>query len=88
MINNVYELILGMYIAIILFFMGYYALGDYKEQIMENKALNWVFMGFFIILFFLLGYLVQNIILSFQDVKKKESNTVLVNTNSMTTKTI
>ncbi len=88
MINNVYELILGMYIAIILFFMGYYALGDYKEQIMENKALNWVFMGFFIILFFLLGYLVQNIILSFQDVKRKESNTVLVNTNSMTTKTI
>lgn len=88
MINNVYELILGMYIAIILFFMGYYALGDYKEQIMENKALNWVFMGFFIILFFLLGYLVQNIILSFQDVKKKENNTVLVNTNSMTTKTI
>jgi len=80
MIDNTYELILGTYLGIIFFFAGYFALGDYKQNIMQNNSLNWIFIAFFIILFFLLGYLFQNILLSFKDVSKRDSNNFIIST--------
>ncbi len=81
MINNNYELVLGLYLGLIAFFLGYFSLGDYKENIMKNIPLNLIFITFFIVLFFLLGYIFQNILLSFTDIKKVD-NKMILNTAS------
>lgn len=81
MINNVYELVLGVYLAIVLFFLGYMSLGSQKETFMKNYSLNWIFMVFFIVFFFLLGYLFQNVILSFKEVKVE--NRKFINTQDL-----
>lgn len=86
MIDNVYELILGIYLAIIIFFLGYYGIGESRDSFMKNTSLNWIFITFFIIMFFLFGYLFQNLLLSFKDVKKREYN-AFINTSSEIGKT-
>jgi len=72
MINNLNELVLAIYMGIAFFFIGYYLLGNSREQFMTGTFLNYVFIAFFIILFFLVGYLFKNIILSFYDAKKQK----------------
>jgi len=57
-------------LGIVLFFIAYFSLGSNKESYMPNNSLNWIFMTFFIIMFFLMGYLLQNVFLSFKEVKK------------------
>ncbi len=79
MIDNIYELILGIYLGIIVFFLGYFGLRGYKDKIMENKSLNWIFMTFFIIIFFLTGFLLQNMFVSFREIKKPENIPTLIN---------
>jgi len=74
MINNIFELILGIYMAIMFFFLAWFSLGDYANYFMDNNVLNKIFITFFIIIFFLLGYLFQNIFISFKESKKREFN--------------
>jgi len=83
MIDNVYELIMGIYLGIIVFFVGYYGMGDMKNLIMEGNTLNLVFMTFFIIMFFMFGYLFQNLLLSFKDVEKRNPITYIDTTSSI-----
>ena len=65
MINDIYELILGIYVGIMFFFLGWYSMDDYFSVFMEDSVLNKIFITFFIILFFLLGHLFQNIFFFF-----------------------
>ncbi len=77
MINDIYELILGIYVGIMFFFLGWYSMDDYFSVFMEDSVLNKIFITFFIILFFLLGHLFQNIFLSFKEAKKREFNSLV-----------
>ena len=56
MINDIYELILGIYVGIMFFFLGWYSMDDYFSVFMEDSVLNKIFITFFIILFFTLSY--------------------------------
>jgi len=80
MINNSYDLVWGIYIGIIAFVAGYLLLGDKKSLIIKSSTLNIIFMVFFIIIFFLVGYLFKNLMLVFKDVPKKTPNQY-INTN-------
>lgn len=71
MISNSYDLVLGLYIAIVLFFAGYIFLGDTRDYYMKNNALNWILITFFIIMFFLFGYLFQNVFMTIIDTRNK-----------------
>jgi Kef-type K+ transport system membrane component KefB len=77
MISDIYELILAIYMAIMFFFLGWYSMGDYFSVFMEDTVLNKIFITFFIIVFFLLGYLFQNIFISFKETKKREFNSLV-----------
>ena len=77
MINDIYELILGIYVGIMFFFLGWYSMDDYFSVFMEDSVLNKIFITFFIILFFLLGHLFQSISLSFKEAKKREFNSLV-----------
>ena len=81
MIDNNYELILGIYLAILLFFFGYYAMGEKKLELMNNTSLNYIFIVFFLIMFFLLGYLFQNIIISLRETRVRQSNNFITPDN-------
>ena len=82
MINNSYDLVWGIYIAIIAFIAGYLMLGENKQLILKPTTLNIIFMLFFIIIFFLIGYLLRNLMLVFKDVSKKQPNEY-INTNEL-----
>jgi len=82
MINNSYDLVWGIYIAIIAFIAGYLMLGENKQLILKPTTLNIIFMLFFIIIFFLIGYLFRNLMLVFKDVSKKQPNEY-INTNEL-----
>jgi hypothetical protein len=71
MIKDSYDLVIGIYLAVIAFFAGYMLLGNDKIMIMRSTSLNWIFMAFFIMIFFLFGYLFKNLLMQFKDVRKK-----------------
>ena len=70
MINDSYDLVIGIYLAIIFYILGYKLLPN-SEMIMEDNILNLIFISFFITIFFLLGFLFKNIFLQFKSVKSK-----------------
>jgi hypothetical protein len=72
--NNSYELVFGIYLAVASFFIAYAMIGSDKEIFMRNTSLNWILITFFIVIFFLFGYLFKNLILSFRDPKKRTEN--------------
>jgi hypothetical protein len=70
MIDDSYDLVIGIYLAIIFYILGYKLLPD-SDKIMEDNILNLIFMSFFITIFFLLGFLFKNIFLQFKSVNLK-----------------
>ncbi len=68
MINDSYDLVIGIYLGIIFFILAYKLLPNY-EMIMEDNILNLIFISFFITIFFLFGFLFKNIFLQFKSVK-------------------
>jgi len=70
MIENNYDVVIGLYLGIILFFFGYWALGGNRESYMKANSLNYIFITFFIVLFFLFGYLFKNMFITMTDMKK------------------
>jgi hypothetical protein len=74
MIEDSYDLVIGIYLAIIFYIIGYKLLPN-SEKIMEDNILNLIFISFFISIFFLLGFLFKNIFLQFKSVKSKDVQT-------------
>ena len=75
MINNIYELVLGIFFGILFFFIGFFSLvstSSIDNPYIKNNTLNLILIGFFIIIFFLFGYLLNNIFQTFRTSKKKE----------------
>lgn len=70
MINDSYDLVIGIYLGIILFVLAYKILPN-NEMIMEDNILNVIFISFFITIFFLFGFLFKNIFLQFKSVESK-----------------
>jgi len=70
MINDSYDLVIGIYLGIIFFILAYKFLPNY-EMIMEDHILNLIFISFFITIFFLFGFLFKNIFLQFKSVQTK-----------------
>lgn len=70
MINDSYDLVIGIYLAIIFYILGYKLLPN-SEMIMEDNILNLIFISFFITIFFLFGFLFKNIFLQFKSVQSK-----------------
>lgn len=70
MIDDSYDLVIGIYLAIILYILGYKLLPN-SEKIMEDNILNLIFISFFITIFFLFGFLFKNIFLQFKSVNSK-----------------
>ena len=73
MINDSYDLVIGIYLGIIFYIIAYKFLPNY-EMIMEDNILNLIFISFFITIFFLFGFLFKNIFLQFKNVKLINSN--------------
>ena len=71
MINDSYDLVIGIYLAIIFYIVGYKLLPN-SEMIMEDNILNLIFISFFITIFFLFGFLFKNIFLQFKTVTPNE----------------
>ena len=71
MINDSYDLVIGIYLGIIFYILGYKLLPN-SEIIMEDNILNLIFISFFITIFFLFGFLFKNIFLQFKSVKSIE----------------
>jgi len=71
MINDSYDLVIGIYLAIIFFIVAYKFLPN-SDMFMKDNILNLIFMSFFITIFFLFGFLFKNIFLQFKDVKSKK----------------
>ena len=61
MINDSYDLVIGIYLGIIFFILAYKFLPN-SEMIMEDNILNLIFISFFITIFFLFGFLFKNIL--------------------------
>jgi hypothetical protein len=74
MINDSYDLVIGIYLGIIFYIIGYKLLPN-SEMIMEDNILNLIFISFFITIFFLFGFLFKNIFLQFKSVKSKDVQT-------------
>ena len=70
MINDSYDLVIGIYLGIIFYILAYKLLPNY-EMIMEDNILNIIFISFFISIFFLFGFLFKNIFLQFKSVQSK-----------------
>ena len=70
MINDSYDLVIGIYLGIIFFILAYKFLPNY-ETIMEDNILNIIFISFFITIFFLFGFLFKNIFLQFKSGQSK-----------------
>ena len=60
MINDSYDLVIGIYLGIIFYIIAYKFLPNY-EMIMEDNILNLIFISFFITIFFI----IKNILYSF-----------------------
>ena len=73
MINDSYDLVIGIYLGIIFYILAYKFLPNY-EMIMEDNILNLIFISFFITIFFLFGFLFKNIFLQFKSFKLVNSN--------------
>lgn len=65
MIEDSYDLVIGIYLGIIFYILGYKLLPN-SEMIMEDNILNLIFISFFITIFFLFGFLFKNIFLQFK----------------------
>ena len=70
MINDSYDLVIGIYLGIIFYILGYKLLPN-SQIIMEDNILNLIFISFFITIFFLFGFLFKNIFLQFKSVSLK-----------------
>lgn len=70
MINDSYDLVIGIYLGIIFYVLAYKLLPNY-EMFMEDNILNLIFISFFITIFFLFGFLFKNIFLQFKIVQLK-----------------
>jgi hypothetical protein len=70
MINDSYDLVIGIYLGIILFILAYKFLPN-NERFMEDNILNLIFLSFFITIFFLFGFLFKNIFSQFKSVQSK-----------------
>jgi len=70
MINDSYDLVIGIYLGIIFYILAYKLLPNY-EMFMEDSILNLIFISFFITIFFLFGFLFKNIFLQFKSIKSK-----------------
>ena len=70
MIDDSYDLVIGIYLGIIFFILAYKFLPN-SEMFMEDNILNLIFISFFITIFFLFGFLFKNIFLQFNSVQSK-----------------
>jgi len=70
MINDSYDLVIGIYLGIIFYILAYKLLPN-SEMFMEDSILNIIFISFFITIFFLFGFLFKNIFLQFKIVQLK-----------------
>ncbi len=70
MIDDSYDLVIGIYLGIIFFILAYKFLPN-SEFYMEDNILNLIFISFFITIFFLFGFLFKNIFLQFKSVNLK-----------------
>ena len=70
MIDDSYDLVIGIYLGIIFFILAYKFLPN-SEMFMEDNILNLIFISFFITIFFLFGFLFKNIFLQFKTVESK-----------------
>ena len=70
MINDSYDLVIGIYLGIIFYILAYKFLPN-SNWIMEDNILNLIFISFFITIFFLFGFLFKNIFLQFKSVNLK-----------------
>ena len=70
MIDDSYDLVIGIYLGIIFFILAYKLLPN-SEIFMEDNILNLIFISFFITIFFLFGFLFKNIFLQFKTVQSK-----------------
>lgn len=70
MIDDSYDLVIGIYLGIIFFILAYKFLPN-SEFFMEDNILNLIFISFFITIFFLFGFLFKNIFLQFKSVNLK-----------------
>jgi hypothetical protein len=70
MIDDSYDLVIGIYLGIIFFILAYKFLPN-SEMFMEDNILNLIFISFFITIFFLFGFLFKNIFLQFKTVQSK-----------------
>ena len=70
MINDSYDLVIGIYLGIIFYIVAYKLLPN-SQMFMEDNILNLIFISFFITIFFLFGFLFKNIFLQFKIVQSK-----------------
>jgi hypothetical protein len=70
MINDSYDLVIGIYLGIIFYILAYKLLPN-SQMFMEDNILNLIFISFFITIFFLFGFLFKNIFLQFKIVQLK-----------------
>ena len=70
MINDSYDLVIGIYLGIIFYILAYKLLPN-SQMFMEDNILNLIFISFFITIFFLFGFLFKNIFLQFKIVQSK-----------------
>ena len=77
MIEGSYELILAIYLGMLAFFLANLIMNN---TLMKHSTLNLIFMSFFIIIFFLFGYLFRTILLQLKPIEKsKESAFITTN---------
>ena len=70
MINDSYDLVIGIYLGIIFYIRAYKLLPN-SQMFMEDNIRNLIFISFFITIFFLFGFLFKNIFLQFKIVQSK-----------------
>ena len=77
MIEGKYEIVIAIYLGILAFFLANWILGN---KLLKHSTLNLIFMAFFIIIFFLIGYLFRAILLQLKPIEKnKESAFITTN---------
>ena len=78
-ISNSTELILGCSFAIFIFMVIYFGILENNETFMKNNVLNLFLIIVFIILFFLIGYLIKNVLMIMKDMKEQKRETIIIN---------
>ena len=76
-ISNSTEMILGISFAIFIFLIFFFSILDEEQNLLENTPLNIFLLIVFILLFFLIGYLIQKVMLIFNDIRENKKETIV-----------